>query len=245
MDKSSFNTIINKSWHSIFSSIDDNIFENTEDKYINISNKSNIYPSFENIFNFTKYSSFEDLKVVILGQDPYHSVYYDKDIKQNVGIATGLSFSIPKKCSIIPPSLINIYDNLSRHKNIIYKPVHGCLDYWAFQGVLLLNTRLTVEQSKPNSHQYIWTKFVDELIQNVSIQHPELIFILWGKNALTKMNIIKDKDKHHFSISSHPSPLSCYNRLQSYDSFYNTDHFGNINNILNSNNKYMIDWQIY
>jgi uracil-DNA glycosylase len=85
--------------------------------------------------------------------------------------------------------------------------------------------------------------FTDELIQTISIEHPNLIFVLWGSNALSKMNIIKNKDNHHFLISSHPSPLSVNNKLKSFESFYNSNHFGTINDILSTHNKY-IDWQI-
>ena len=151
-------------------------------------NRKNIFPYYKNIFKFTNYTTFEDIKVVILGQDPYHSIYFDKKTKLYTPSATGLAFSVPKTCEKLPPSLNNIYDNLLRHEQIMYKPKHGCLDYWGFQGVLLLNTSLTVEKSKPNSHHVNWSMFTDELIQTMSIEHPNLIFVLWGSNALSKQS---------------------------------------------------------
>ena len=244
--KLTFDSIINKTWLDIFDKINPDLLEITEQSYNQVVkyNKKNIFPCYKNIFNFTNYSTFDDIKVVILGQDPYHSIYFDKITKLYTPNATGLAFSVPKTCDKLPPSLNNIYDNLLRNHNHIYKPKHGCLDYWGFQGVLLLNTSLTVEKSKPNSHQSIWSMFTDELIQTISQEHKNLIFVLWGSTALSKMNIIKNKDNHHFLISSHPSSLSCHNKLKSYESFYNSNHFENINMILANTNKY-IDWQIY
>jgi uracil-DNA glycosylase len=246
MSNSIFSNIITKSWIDIFDTIDKDIYSIVENDYLVIKDKPNIFPSYKNIFNFTNYSTFEDLRVVILGQDPYHGLYYDVNNKAYYPQATGLAFSVPKNCSNLPPSLTNIYNNLMKFDHIAWKPTHGCLEYWAYQGVLLLNTSLTVEKSKPNSHQAIWSMFTDELISSISEKHPELIFVLWGSNALSKMNHIKNKDKHHFIISSHPSPLSVHSKIKNYDPFYETDHFGKINKILmNKNKDNCIDWQIY
>jgi uracil-DNA glycosylase len=244
MNYSMFSSIINPTWIEIFEKMDLNIRQNTEKEYLKIKDKSNIFPPYNKIFNFTKYCNMEDVKVLIIGQDPYHSDFINPEDKINYPQATGLAFSVPKDCPI-PPSLVNIYENMNRFTHQIFKPMHGNLEYWTYQGVLLMNTSLTVEKSKPNSHQYIWSTFIDELIKVITIEHPGLIIVLWGGNAISKMNIIHNKDKHHFIISSHPSPLGFKQKIKSYDSFYETDHFGKINNILKSKNKQEIDWQIY
>ena len=213
-----FDNLIGFDWKDIINSIDKDILKITFDNFINkCDKKNNVFPKENNIFNFTKYCLFNELKVVILGQDPYHGVYKDN---QNIykPQATGLAFSVPKECPI-PPSLKNIYKNQLKFKRITFIPKYGCLDYLAFQGVLLLNTSLTVEQSKPNSHRSIWNIFTDELIEIISKKHPGLIFVLWGNNAISKLNLIKNKSNHKIIISSHPSPLSCYSKLGQYNSF--------------------------
>ena len=244
MVNSIFKDIINPTWSEVFEEIDEDIRQITEENYLQLKDRTNIFPSYDKIFNFTKYCNFEDIKVLCIGQDPYHSVYYNTEDKNYYPQAMGLAFSVPKK-SPIPPSLVNIYENLNRFGHQIFKPTHGNLDYWAYQGVLLMNTSLTVEKSKPNSHQNIWSMYTDELIEVITKKHHGLIIVLWGGNALSKMNIIKNKEKHNFIISSHPSPLGFKNKMKIYDSFYNTDHFGKINNILKSKKLKEIDWQIY
>lgn len=244
MQNSIFKDIINPTWLNLFEEIDPDIREITEKEYLEVKNKSNVYPTFNNIFNFTKYCNFEDIKVLCIGQDSYHSVFFNPEDKNYYPQATGLAFSVPNN-SPIPPSLINIYDNLSRFGHQVFKPTHGNLEYWAYQGVLLMNTSLTVEKSKPNSHQYIWSMFTDELIEVITKKHPGLIIVMWGGSAFGKMNIIKNKEKHNFIISSHPSPLGFKNKMKNYDSFYDTDHFGKINEILKLKKMKEIDWQIY
>lgn len=244
MSKSIFKENINPTWYEIFDEIDPDIMEITENEYKKVKDKPNIFPSFTDIFNFTKFCSPEEVKVVIIGQDCYHSLFCNPEDKNFYPQATGLAFSVPKK-SPIPPSLLNIYENMNRFGHQILKPLHGNLEYWAYQGVLLLNTSLTVEKSKPNSHQHIWSLFTDELIQIITKKYLGLIIVLWGGNALSKMNIIKNKNEHQFIISSHPSPLGFKNKIKTYDSFYDTDHFGKINTLLKNRNKTEIDWQIY
>jgi uracil-DNA glycosylase len=231
-----FRDVINTNWKEIFDLIDKDIFEITEDTYNEVTNtKSNVFPSFRNIFNFTNYCIPEEIKVVILGQDPYHGIYYDSINKTNYPQAMGLSFSVPKGCSI-PPSLANIYTNLLNFNHIVKKPRYGNLEFWASQGILMLNTSLTVEQSKPNSHQHIWFEFTDELIKILSSKYKNLIFVLWGSNAYDKLKIISNKDSHKFIISSHPSPLSAHKPFKNYSSFIDTDHFGLINQYINELN---------
>lgn len=244
METSAFKDIINPTWIQIIEEIDHDIRQITEEEYLKVKDKPNIFPSFRDIFNFTKYCALEDAKVLIIGQDSYHGLFYNSNDKTHYPQAMGLAFSVPYGCPV-PPSLVNIYNNMERFGHQIFKPIHGNLEYWAYQGVLLMNTSLTVEKSKPNSHQHIWSMFTDELIEVITKKHPGLIIVMWGSNALSKMNIIKNKDKHQFIISSHPSPLGFKNKIKSYNSFYETDHFGKINQILKSNNKAEIDWQIY
>lgn len=228
-NKKSFSNIINPCWKDIFDLIDKDIYEITEDSYNQLlQNKINIFPTYVNIFNFINYCIPEDIKVVILGQDPYHGTYFDSKTKKNYPQATGLSFSVPIECKI-PPSLQNIYLNLLKFSHINKIPTHGNLDFWAYQGVLLLNTSLTVEQSKPNSHQDIWVEFTNELVKIISTKFNNLIFVLWGSNAYNKINIISNKNTHKFIISSHPSPLSAYKSFKQYPSFMENDHFGLVN----------------
>jgi uracil-DNA glycosylase len=250
-----FKDIISPSWLPLFEEIDSKIFKETEDLYLKEKNNKNkiIFPEHENIFSFTKYCLFEDVKVVIIGQDCYHGEYYNE--YKYKPQATGLAFSVPINCKI-PPSLNNIYINLLKYKNIYKKPKSGNLEFWAYQGVILLNTSLTVEKSKPNSHQHIWNKFTDELIKTISRKKDNIIFVLWGTNAYSKYKIIynreypiiihasADKIKHRFIISSHPSPLSAYNKLGCYDSFMETNTFSLINKYLEENKQNKILWQI-
>jgi uracil-DNA glycosylase len=210
--------------------IDKEIFKDTEELYFKeVSDKKKIiFPKYDDIFSFTRYCMYEDIKVVIIGQDCYHGDYYDINNKDYKSQATGLAFSVPNNCKI-PPSLNNIYKNLLKYNNIYRNPKNGNLEYWAYQGVLLLNTSLSVEKGKPNSHQHIWSKFTDELIKIISRNKNNIIFVMWGANAYSKYKLIENKKNHRFIISSHPSPYSAHNKLGIYDSFMDTDTFGLIN----------------
>lgn len=220
-----------------------NIGNNSYDKFFNdpkiqkilngiILNRENdnIYPDDDNIFRALNLTPLDKIKVVILGQDPYHTP----------GLATGLSFSVPADKKI-PSSLINIFHNMVRFHHYKQMPKSGCLEHWANQGCLLLNTALTVKDKTPNSHKNIWKPFTDELIKFISNECNNVIFVLWGAYALSKLELI-DLNKHQVSISSHPSGLSCMKPLNRYPSFYNTDHFTVINNYLTQNNKLPIIW---
>jgi uracil-DNA glycosylase len=243
MQNSIFKDIINPTWIEIFDEIDPNIRQITENEYLKVKDRADVFPSHDKIFNFTKYCDFKDIKVLCIAQDPYHGLFYNPSDKSYYPQAMGLAFSVPVGCQI-PPSLVNIYDNMKRFGHQLTKPTHGNLEYWARQGVVLMNTSLTVEKSKPNSHQSIWSMFTDELIQEMTSKHPGLIIVLWGGSALAKIPIIKNKDKHSLVISSHPSPLGFKNKIKGHDSFYETDHFKQINDILKSKGKKEIDWQI-
>ena len=186
--------------------------------------ESTVYPQKENIFHAFSLCSFENLKVVILGQDPYHQK----------GQAQGLAFSTPKDIKN-PPSMVNILKEI--HSDI------GCsicddgdLTPLAKQGVLLINTILTVEDSAPKSHEKKgWEVFTDTIIKTISEHKSDIIFILWGAPAIKKTKLI-DVTKHHILTAPHPSPLS------SYRGFFGCKHFSQTNKILKSLNKEEIQW---
>lgn len=222
----------------IFDKIPENIVNEINEKLNSLYNKNNnliIYPKISKVFNFANYTSYNDIKVIILGQDPYHNnyKYKDKELPQ----AIGLSFSVGNHCDI-PPSLVNIYKNLIKYGHIEGMPQTGNLKMLAKEGILLLNTSLTVIKSKPNSCSEIWNEYTDEIIKLLSKEKENLIFVLWGGNALKKLDLI-DVKRHKTIISSHPSPLSVNNKLREYESFMNTDHFGIINEYLGENK---IEW---
>ncbi|ARF10882.1 uracil-DNA glycosylase [Hokovirus HKV1] len=189
-----------------------------------------IYPESCNVFKALELTPLENIKVVILGQDPYHTP----------GLANGLSFSVPDNKNI-PPSLRNIYSNMLNFKHYQTLPKSGSLEHWARQGCLMLNTALTVNEGVPNSHKDIWVDFTDELIKFISTKCNNVIFLLWGSYSLSKLNLI-DLQKHKVSISSHPSGLSYKKKLNIYPEFCNCDHFGIINKHLLDNNIETIIW---
>ncbi|MEE1053527.1 MAG: uracil-DNA glycosylase [Acutalibacteraceae bacterium] len=185
-----------------------------------------VYPDMHDIFNALKYTSFKDTKVVILGQDPYHGA----------GQAHGLCFSV-KRGIEPPPSLKNIYKEL--HDDIGFEiPPHGELTAWAKQGVLMLNTVLTVRAGSPNSHKGVgWEQFTDRIILEIDKKTTPVVFLLWGANARKKAEIIKNPI-HQKLITVHPSPLSAYN------GFFGCKHFSKTNEILISSGQTPIDWSL-
>lgn len=185
-----------------------------------------IYPPGKQIFNAFNFTPFNKVKVVILGQDPYH----------NPGQAHGLSFSVPDQVPP-PPSLINIFKELQSDLDI--PPARtGNLEKWAHQGVLLLNASLTVEANKPMSHSHIgWHIFTDSVIKHLSEKRENLVFILWGKFAQGKQAFI-DPNKHLILKAAHPSPLSAHN------GFWGCKHFSKTNHYLQQNGIKPIDWQL-
>ncbi|MBE8215716.1 MAG: uracil-DNA glycosylase [Endozoicomonadaceae bacterium] len=185
-----------------------------------------IYPKGENYFRALNLIPFEQVKVVILGQDPYHGPQQ----------ATGLSFSVPPHISI-PPSLINIYMELQNDLGI-EPATHGCLDSWATQGVLLLNSVLTVEHKQAASHQGKgWEQFTDYIIQTLEREQEHLIFILWGNYAQKKGKFINEKN-HLIIRSPHPSPLAAHR------GFFGSKPFSQVNQYLKKHNKKQIIWNI-
>ena len=194
-----------------------------------VSEKKNytIFPPNNEIFSAFNLTPFHQVKVVIIGQDPYHGP------KQ----ANGLCFSVSEGIGH-PPSLINIFKEIERDLDIPY-PKSGNLKSWANQGVLLLNATLTVRKSDANSHNKIgWQTFTDEVIKQLSAQKKDVIFLLWGGFAKKKIKLI-DNEKHHILTTGHPSPLSA-NRGY----WFGNNHFSKTNEILSSLNKKPIDWKV-
>src|SRR5690554_7325676 len=182
------------------------------------------YPKGNQIFAAFDRCKFDKIKVVILGQDPYHGA----------GQANGLCFSVNDGITF-PPSLINIFKEIESDLEKPF-PKSGNLERWADQGVLLLNATLTVEQSKPGSHQNKgWETFTDAVIKTVSDKKENVVFLLWGNFAKSKTKLI-DKNKHHVLISGHPSPFSAYKH------FFGNRHFSKTNEFLKSKGLKEIDW---
>lgn len=242
-----FLPIINPIWFKeIFSYIDKDYWDIAEEDYNNlIINKKIIFPLYKNIFKFTYYFIPSDVKICIIGQDPYHGMYKSKTLNTYLPEGIGLSFSVDKECPI-PSSLQNIYKNQLAHSQILFQPTHGDLSYWAYQGVLMLNSALTVEKSKPNSCKDAWCEFTNDLVKILSEKYSGIIFLLWGKHAhLKKLDgVIKNQSQHKFVISSHPSGYSANSPYREFKSFMDTDHFGLANKYLIEMGKKPIDWQI-
>lgn len=184
-----------------------------------------IYPPGALIFNAFAQTPFAQVKVVILGQDPYH----------NPGEAMGLSFSVPKGVNI-PPSLQNIYKELNKDLGVPI-PAHGDLSAWAAQGVFLLNAMLTVAHRQPQSHHKIgWQNFTDAVIRKLSKQREHLVFMLWG-NFARKKNVLIDSSKHLILEAAHPSPLAG-------GAFFGCQHFSKANDYLQAHGQSPVNWNI-
>ncbi|MBD5383701.1 MAG: uracil-DNA glycosylase [Ruminococcaceae bacterium] len=189
-------------------------------------NSRTIYPPMNDIFNALRYTSYSDVKAVILGQDPYHGA----------GQAHGLCFSV-KKGTPPPPSLQNIYKEINTELGLPI-PNHGELTDWAKNGVLLMNTVLTVREGQANSHRgHGWEIFTDKVIELLNKREQPIVFLLWGGNARAKTKLITNS-KHLILQCAHPSPLSAYN------GFFGCGHFVKANEFLKSQGIEPIDWRI-
>ena len=186
-----------------------------------------IYPPAKDVFNAFRYTELKDIKVVIIGQDPYHGPNQ----------AHGLCFSVLPGVKT-PPSLVNMYKELAQDIPGFEIPDHGYLKSWAEQGVLLLNTVLTVEQGKAHSHAKTtgWETFTDRVIQAVNDHCEGVIFLLWGAHAQKKGKVI-DRNRHHVLMAPHPSPLSAHR------GFFGCKHFSQANQILLEKGHTPINWQ--
>lgn len=188
--------------------------------------ESEVYPPKEKIFSALCHTPFDKVKVVIMGQDPYH----------NPGQAHGLAFSVSRGVTT-PPSLMNIYKEIQDELGLPI-PKTGCLIPWAEQGVLLLNATLTVRKNAPKSHYGKgWEEFTDRIIQIINQEKEGVIFLLWGRSAQEKCRFVSS-EKHHLLKSPHPSPFSAHT------GFLGNGHFKKVNEILESEGKKPIDWSI-
>ena len=218
---------ISKSWFEILKD------EFNSDNYKNLEkflgkeyNSYTIYPAAEHIFNAINFVPYNGVKVVIIGQDPYHEPNQ----------AMGLSFSVPKNTDI-PPSLQNIYKELNSDLGC-YIPKHGDLTSWARQGVLLLNSVLTVRRGQANSHKNKgWERITSKIIEKLNEREEPMVFMLWGRNA-QEIGANINRKKHLVLTAPHPSPLSAYS------GFFGCHHFSQANKFLEEHNIKPIDWQI-
>lgn len=217
---------IHPSWQKVLQpEFEKAYFQELTDFVKKAATTTTIYPEGKNIFRAFELCPFDQVKVVILGQDPYHGPNQ----------ANGLCFSVNDGIPL-PPSLQNIYKEINADLSV-QMPRKGNLDNWAKQGVLLLNATLTVQANQAGSHQRKgWEQFTDAVIKTISDQKEHVIFLLWGKYAQDKGKVI-DRNKHLVLTSAHPSPLSAYN------GFFGNKHFSKTNQYLQSIGEKPIDWQ--
>lgn len=216
--------MINKGWNDVLKEETNKpYFKDLGNKVRTMYKSKVIFPDYNNIFNALRYTDYNDVKVVILGQDPYHGVNQ----------AHGLSFSVSDEVSR-PPSLVNILKELEDDLGI--KKVGNNLESWAKQGVFLLNAIMTVEKDKPLSHKGIgWEQFTDSIIKKLNEREKPIVFVLWGSYARSKKELITNK-RHLIIESVHPSPLSAHR------GFFGSKPFSKINAFLEKNNIEKINW---
>ncbi|UIJ40350.1 MULTISPECIES: uracil-DNA glycosylase [Vibrio] len=218
-----------KTWESIINDERDKEYFQSVLAFVEQQRNSGktIYPPQEQVFNAFDMTPFESVRVVILGQDPYHGANQ----------AHGLAFSVLPGVKI-PPSLRNMYKELAQDIEGFEIPNHGYLDSWASQGVLMLNTVLTVEEAKAHSHAKCgWETFTDAIITELNQRSEPIIFLLWGAHAQKKGQAI-DSERHHVLTAPHPSPLSARR------GFFGCKHFSMTNKILSSIDQNPIDWRL-
>lgn len=216
---------ITKNWYELLKpELTSQQFKNLQDFLTEEYNTKKIYPTPENVFNALNLVKYNDVKVVIIGQDPYHQP----------GQAHGLSFSVQNGIKL-PPSLVNIYKEIEDETDK-KSCTNGDLTAWAKQGVLLLNSVLTVRDSQPNSHKNMgWEQITSRVVELLSKREKPVVFLLWGANAIAIGKNI-DRSKHLVLTCAHPSPLSAYN------GFFGCNHFVKANEFLIKNNETPIEW---
>jgi uracil-DNA glycosylase len=218
---------IHSSWQNILSDEFEKPYFNllmkaVEDEYQNYV----CFPPKELIFSAFNQFDFNDLKVVIIGQDPYHGE----------GEANGLCFSVNDNVKI-PPSLLNIFKEINLDFDTVFLPTSGNLERWAKQGILLMNASLTVRKDLPNSHKHLkWNVFTDAVIKKISDENSNIVFLLWGNFAIQKEKLI-DQSKHKILKSGHPSPMSA-----NQGKWFGNKHFSQTNDYLKSIGKPEIQW---
>ena len=219
------NPQIEESWKAVLSEeFNKSYFNSLKSFLVEEKSRYTVYPSGQNIFNAFSHTPFDSVKVVILGQDPYHGL----------GQAHGLCFSVPQEIKP-PPSLVNIFKELKTDLGLEI-PTSGNLEHWAKQGVLLLNATLTVRANEAGSHQNKgWETFTDTVIKTISEQKSGVVFLLWGRYAHAKEQLI-DASKHYILKAAHPSPLSAYN------GFWGCKHFSKTNELLVKQGDKPINW---
>ena len=211
------------------------VFQSSQDELSDVNSiltelKESYLPYDANIFKAFDCCPLDKIKVVIIGQDPYHTIN-----SSGHPIANGMSFSV-NRGNRIPPSLMNIYREIGNSVKEFKIPNHGDLTNWCRQGVLMLNTCLTVKPHQAGSHGQIWLGFIQKVIEAISVQNPHCIYVMWGKKAQVIEKMIRGKPT--FLKSAHPSPFSAHK------GFFGNNHFARINDILVSLKKEPIDWQI-
>ncbi len=221
------NPVIDESWKAVLKEeFEKEYFLELKAFLLEEKRKYRIFPPGKLLFNAFDHTPFDKVKVVLLGQDPYHGS----------GQAHGLCFSVPDGVQK-PPSLINIFKELQADLGF-EPPVHGNLTKWADQGVLLLNATLTVRENQAGSHQHHgWETFTDAAITQLSLRRNNLVFVLWGNYAMAKRSLI-DASRHFILTSVHPSPLSAHR------GFFGCNHFSQINNLLRQQGVNEIDWNL-
>ena len=234
---------IDSTWKEMFDQLSgDTRFAKIEEtlKSLIPSQGDKIYPKPCYVFEAFRMTGLDDLKVVIVGQDPYfnHEFVKNKPVPQ----AMGLSFSVPDGIRI-PSSLDNIYKNMIRNGHMRWYPRSGNLTFWAHQGCLMLNTALTVLDGQKNCHSAMWAWFTNMVLKYISDHADYVVFVFWGAPALSK-SVFVDLDKHDCIVSSHPSGLSADKPLKQYPPFNEFDHFGKINELLKAKGREQIIWQV-
>jgi uracil-DNA glycosylase len=251
--------VFNSDWYEFFDSISIKPYYNRIQEFLSgivAKDTQTIVPDAELLFNAFNICSPQNIRVVIIGQDPYHGSHHinGKTIPQ----AIGLSFSAARNYPI-PPSLNNIISNMIEYKHISSKPSTGNLSFWAMQGCFMINTALTTIHSQPGAHRKVWAPFTTDLIEYITSKYNNLVFLAWGADA---NRLCKDINPsvHHIITSSHPSPYSyqitftglAYGKFKSerdrkrviYQSFHTVDHFGKANDYLISKERQPILWDI-